>query len=75
MFSTPAGELPDDYLWAVDCNATSPYFGVEIDNQVFWHDKMDMKYFLCEDDHGKMMCVGAIGSAEDIGLGGVTAPF
>jgi Eukaryotic aspartyl protease len=73
QFSPPA--LPPtggsgDPRWSVHCNATAPVFGVEIDNQVFWHDPRDMIF-----NGGDGTCTSAVGRAEDLSLNGVSAAF
>jgi Eukaryotic aspartyl protease len=57
-------------LWSVQCNATAPAFGVEIDNQVFWHDPRDMIF-----NGGDGTCTSIVARAEDVSLHGVTAAF
>jgi hypothetical protein len=71
QFFPPATPPPEgSYLWAVACNATVPYFGVEIDGKMFWHDGQDMIF-----DLGDGNCISSIASAEDVSLHGVTANF
>lgn len=56
--------------WSVQCNATAPVFGVEIDNQIFWHDPRDMIF-----NGGDGTCTSAVGRAEDLSLSGISAAF
>jgi hypothetical protein len=73
LFSPPATPpVPGsgNPLWAVQCNATAPVFGVEIDNQIFWHDPRDMIF-----NGGDGTCTSAVGRAEDLSLNGVMSPF
>lgn len=71
QFSPPAiqtaGRFPS---WLVDCNATAPSFGVEIDHQLLLHDPRDMAYNM-----GDGTCTTSIASAEDVSLEEVTLQF
>ncbi|KAE9373408.1 acid protease [Stipitochalara longipes BDJ] len=68
--ATPPVPGSGDPRWKVQCNATAPVFGVEIDNQIFWHDPRDMLF-----NGGDGTCTSAVGRAEDISLNGVSAAF
>ncbi|OAP62013.1 hypothetical protein AYL99_04216 [Fonsecaea erecta] len=82
LFSPPAVFDATTGLWAVDCAANAPQFGLEIGNQTFFLDGRDLIYQTAPPSSGEAQCVSNIlssdfngGTEGDITLNIIGAPF
>jgi hypothetical protein len=70
-FSPPATPIPESpSVYAVDCNAKPPTFGLTIGNQTFYHAPEDLII-----NHGDGTCTSGLGNADAAAYEGVVLYF